>query len=146
MLNVASSIRDDGQAVVALGGDLNLADTPGVASGLIAAASACGPSVIVDLEALESVGYSGLAVLLRVRKRTRQSGGDLFLAAPQQVVRRILEASGLIDVFSVYASVDEAAGSTRQASPRVPGRRSGSVPPQFPDAATGYRDTAPPIR
>jgi anti-sigma B factor antagonist len=122
VLNVDLSIRDfDGQAVVALRGELSLADTPGVASHLIAAVAACGPSVIVDLAGLERISYSGLSVLLRIRKWTRRSGGDLPLAAPQQPVRRILEATGLIDVFSVYPSVKEAAGSARrQAQARPP--------------------------
>ena len=116
MLNVELSIGDfDGQAVVALRGESNLADTPSVASHLIAAVAACGPSVIVDLAGLEGIGYSGLSVLLRIRKWARQSGGDLPLAAPQQAVRQILEATGLIDVFAVYPSVAEAADSLRQA-------------------------------
>jgi len=115
MLNVELSIGDfDGQAVVALRGESNLADTPSVASHLIAAVAACGPSVIVDLAGLEGIGYSGLSVLLRVRKWARQSGGDLPLAAPQQPVRQMLEATGLIDVFAVYSSVEEAANSLRQ--------------------------------
>lgn len=116
MLNVDLSIGDfDGQAVVALRGESNLANTPGVASHLIAAVAACGPSVIVDLAGLEGIDYSGLSVLLRIRKWTRQSGGDLPLAAPQQPVRQVLEATGLIDVFSVHPSVEEAANSLRQA-------------------------------
>jgi anti-anti-sigma factor len=116
MLSVELSIGDfDGQAVVALRGESNLADTPSVASHLIAAVAACGPSVIVDLAGLECIGYGGLSVLLRIRKWTRQSGGDLPLAAPRQPVRQILEATGLIDVFSVYPSVEEAANSLRQA-------------------------------
>jgi anti-sigma B factor antagonist len=115
MLNVDLIVRDvDGQAVVALRGQLSLADTPGVASHLIAAVAAYGPSVIVDLAGLDGIGYSGLSVLLRVRKWTRRSGGDLPLAAPRQPVRQILEATGLIDVFSVYPSVEEAANSSRQ--------------------------------
>jgi anti-sigma B factor antagonist len=122
VLDVDLTIRDfDSQAVVALRGELNLADIPSVASHLIAAVVACGPSVIVDLAGLEGIGYSGLSVLLRIRKWTRQSGGDLPLAAPQQPVRRILEATGLIDVFSVYPSVEKAADSTRrQAQARSP--------------------------
>ena len=109
----------DGQAVVALRGDSSLADIPAVASHLVAAVAARGPSVIVDLAGLESIGYSGLSVLLRVRKWSRQSGGDLPLAAPQQAVRQILVATGLIDVFSVYPSVEEAASSLRQAQAQV---------------------------
>lgn len=126
MFNVDLSIRDfDGQAVVALRGELSRADTPGVASHLIAAMAACGPSVIVDLAGLEGIGYSGLSMLLRVRKWVRRSGGDLPLAAPQQPVRQILEATGLMSVFSVYPSVEQAANSTRQAqawSPAAPQR------------------------
>jgi anti-anti-sigma factor len=152
MLSVDLSIGDvDGQAVVALRGESNLADTPSVASHLIAAVAACGPSVIVDLAGLEGIGYSGLAVLLRMRKWTRQSGGDLPLAAPQQPVRQILEATGLIDVFSVYSSVEEAANSLRQAqawSPAAPRRlraalvtRSAGWPP--PGRAARPRCPAP---
>jgi anti-sigma B factor antagonist len=115
--NADLSIPDlDGQAVVALRGELGLADAPSVASHLIAAVAACGPRVIVDLADLDGIGYSGLSVLLRVQKWTRRSGGDLSLAAPQQPVRRILEISGLIDVFSVYSSVEEAASRTRPAA------------------------------
>src|SRR5579863_1590652 len=119
MLSVEISIGDiDGQAVVALRGELNLAETPSVASHLIAAVAACGPSVIVDLTGLEGIGYCALSVLLRIRRWSRNSGGDLRLAAPQPPVRRILEATGLIDVFAVYRSVEEAANSARQAQPR----------------------------
>ena len=121
MFSVDLSIRDgDGLAVVALRGELDPADAASVASHLITAVAVCGPLVIVDLTGLEGIGYSGLAVLLRVRKWTRRNAGDLPLAAPQPPVRRILEATGLIDVFSVYRSVEEAAGSARQVRPRAP--------------------------
>jgi anti-sigma B factor antagonist len=126
VLNVDISIRDfDGQAVVTLHGQLGLADTPGVASGLIMAVAASGPFVIIDLAGLDGIGYSGLSVLLRLRKWTRRSGGDLPLAAPRETVRHILAATGLIDVFSVYPSVEEAAKSmrrTRAWSPAAPPR------------------------
>jgi anti-sigma B factor antagonist len=121
MFNVDLAIRDgDGLGVVSLRGELNLADAPAVASHLITAVAVCGPSVIVDLAGLEGIGYSGLAVLLRVRKWTRRNAGDLPLAAPQPPVRRMLEATGLIDVFSVYRSVEEAASSARAGRPRSP--------------------------
>jgi len=139
-------IRDfDGHAVVALRGELSLADTPGVASHLIAAVAACGPSVIVDLAGLEGISYSGLSVLLRIRKWTRRSGGDLPLAAPQQPVRRILEATGLIDVFSVIPAWKRprAAQDDRPRRGRRR-RRSSSVPPWLPGRAAGGRYAALP--
>ncbi len=137
MRDVDLSIRDgDGLVVVALRGELDLADAPGVASHLITAVAVGGPSVIVDLADLEGIGYSGLMVLLRVRKWTRRNGGELFLAAPRQPVRRMLKATGLIDVFSVYRSVEEAAsGASKEqatAAPRrLPVSRCGGGPPVF---------------
>lgn len=116
------SIRDfDGQAVVALHGQLSLADTPVVASRLITAVAVFGPSVIVDLTGLGGIGYSGLSMLLRVRKWSRRSGGDLSLAVPQGPVRHVLEATGLTSVFPVYPNVDEAAKGIRQDRAWSPG-------------------------
>jgi anti-anti-sigma regulatory factor len=49
-----------------------------------------------------------VAALVRGRNLARQAGGDLLLAAPRGPVRRILALTGLIGVFSVRASVEEA--------------------------------------
>lgn len=54
----------------------------------------------------------GIAALVRGRKQARHAEGDLLLAAPQQQVLRPLALTRLIDVFSIHASVDEAAEST----------------------------------
>jgi anti-anti-sigma regulatory factor len=43
-----------------------------------------------------------------VLKWTRERGGDMSLAAPQPRVRRVLSVTGLIDVFSVHPSVEQA--------------------------------------
>jgi len=65
--------------------------------------------IIVDLTGLEFIDSSGLAALARVREQARHAGGDLLLAAPQQQVLRLLTLTRLTDVFSIHASVDEAA-------------------------------------
>ena len=117
MFNAELSVDSlGGHAVVALYGELDLADAPGLASHLITAMAACGPSIIVDLAGLAFIDSCGLGVLVRVLKWTRESGGDMVLAAPQQV-RRVLSVTGLIDAFSVYPSVEQAASGTRQAQP-----------------------------
>jgi anti-sigma B factor antagonist len=61
----------------------------------------------VDLAGLEFVDCHGLGVLVRVLKWTRESGGHMSLAAPQRQVRWVLEITGLIDVFSVYPSMNK---------------------------------------
>ena len=119
MFNVALSVGDfDGYAGVALCGELDLFDTSDVTSHLVATVTAYGPSVIVDLAGLTFIDSGGLGALVRVLRWTRESGGDLSLAAPQPQARRVLEITGLIDVFSVYPSVEQAVSSAILARPR----------------------------
>jgi len=118
MFNVELSIGGHGgQTVVALCGELDLADAPAVASRLIAAVAAGGPSIIVNLAGLEFMDCCGLGVLIRVLKWTREGGGELYLTTPQQCVRTVLSAAGLIGVFSIYPSVEQAVIAARRAQP-----------------------------
>lgn len=99
----------DGRAVVALRGELDLADAAAVADALAAVATR-EPRIIVDLEGLEFIDCSGVAALARGRRQARQAGGDLVLAAPQQIVMRVLAIARLTDAFCVYATVEEVPG------------------------------------
>jgi len=103
----------DGRAVVALRGELDLADAAAVAAALTAVA-AREPQIIVDLAGLEFIDSSGVAALARGRRQAWQAGGDLVLAAPQRKVLRVLAITRLNDAFCVYATVDEAAGAAGQ--------------------------------
>ena len=110
MVSVELNTREgDGQIVVVLRGELDVADAAKVA-GSLAVVAASGRTVIVDLEGLEFIDSSGLAALVRARQHARAAGSDLLLAAPQRQVLRILAITRLIDVFAVHACVDEAAG------------------------------------
>jgi anti-sigma B factor antagonist len=118
MFNLELSVSGDGgYAVVALCGELDLADAPVVASHLIAAVAAFGPSVIVDLAGLDFIDCCGLGVLVRVQKWTREVGGDMYLSGPRPRVRRVMETAGLTGVFSVYPSVEQAVTGARLARP-----------------------------
>ncbi len=136
MFSAELSARDHGgHAVVALRGELSLEDAPDIASRLLATVAACGPSIIVDLADLESICDSGLGVLVRVSKWIRACGGGVALAAPQQQVRTLLDVTGLIDVFPVYPTVDQA---VRGAS-RAPGSALALAAPP----AAGFAGPAP---
>jgi len=100
----------DGHVVVTLCGVLDVLDAVSVAAAL-AAVAAQQPEIIVDLAGVDFMDSSGVAALVRGRKHARHAGGDLLLAAPQQQVLRVLAITRLIDVFSVHASVDDAAAS-----------------------------------
>ena len=98
----------DGQAVVALRGDLDVMEAASLAAALVAVAARA-PRIIADLAALDFIDSSGAAALVLARREARQAGGDLLLAAPREQVLRFLNASGLIDVFPVLASAEQAA-------------------------------------
>jgi anti-sigma B factor antagonist len=96
-----------GHVVVALDGQLDVGDAESVMA-VLAAVVARDPRIIVDLAALEFIDCCALGGLGRVRAQARQAGGDLMLAAPRGPVWCILALTGLIDVFSVHASVEDA--------------------------------------
>lgn len=99
-----------GRAVVALSGELDLADADSVAFALATIAGRA-PSIIVDLAGLEFIDARGVMALARGRTRARKAGGDLVLAAPRRKVMRVLAAVRRIDPFTIYATADEAARS-----------------------------------
>ena len=99
-----------GHVVVALRGELDLVDAAAVAAALKAVA-AREPRIIVDLSGLEFIDASGVAALSRVRRHARDAGGDVLLAAPQRMVRRVLSIIWEGDGLAVHASVAEAAAS-----------------------------------
>jgi anti-sigma B factor antagonist len=108
--------------VVALRGELDLMDAAAVAAalGVIAARE---PRIIVDLAGLQFIDASGIAALSRGRRHARNAGGDLLLAAPQRLVRRVLAIIWEVDGCAVHASVAAAAasaGASLQAIAQIP--------------------------
>jgi anti-sigma B factor antagonist len=96
--------------VVALRGELDLVDAAAVAA-VLGAMAARKPRIIVDLAGLEFIDASGVEALTRARGHARNAGGDLLLAAPQRMVRRILAIIWEVDGSDVHASVAAAAAS-----------------------------------
>ncbi|MGP7999763.1 MAG: STAS domain-containing protein [Streptosporangiaceae bacterium] len=115
-----------GQAVVALRGELDMADAASVAAALTEIVARW-PQIIVDLAGLEFIDSSGVAALARARKHARHAGGEVVLAAAQPQVIRLLTLVRLIDAFPIHSSVDEAAcrdkSSQQVASSRGPNHR-----------------------
>ena len=113
MVSVDLNVREcDGHVVVALRGELDIADAVSVAAAL-AAVAARKRATIVDLAGLEFIDSSGVAALARGRQLARHAGGDLLLAAPRKQVLRVLTLTRLIDAFPLHASVDEAVAAAR---------------------------------
>lgn len=112
----------DGQVVVALHGELDITGTAG-AEAVITVLVARGQCLVIDMSSLDFMDCCSLGALKRVRARVRHGGGDLVLAAPQPLVRRLLALTGADDVFWVEASVDAAVAGIARRRERYSWRR-----------------------
>lgn len=71
--------------------------------------AAHGPGTfVVDLTRTQFCDTSGLHALVGARKRAQAEGGDMLLVAPSAGVLRIFAITGLDQVFSSFASLEEA--------------------------------------
>ncbi len=57
--------------------------------------------VTLDLSELAFIDSTGLSVLITALKRLRQEGGELVLRSPTPGTRKVLEITGLTEVFSI---------------------------------------------
>ena len=105
-LHVASSGQKD-LAVVTVTGDLDLVTAPQLTDEAMALVDGGANHVVIDVSGLDFCDSSGLSAFARIANRI-QPGGRLALVGPQPIVRRVLEVSGLIEVFLVVDSVDAA--------------------------------------
>ncbi len=64
--------------------------------------------IVVDLEGVEFLDSTGLGVLVSGLKRFRSGGGDVLLVATQPRVLKVLEITGLTQVFEIHESVESA--------------------------------------
>ena len=64
--------------------------------------------LVVDLGEVEFFGSPGLAVLVQARVRAQQQRTEIVLVCPGPRVRRVLELTGLLELFTLTTSADEA--------------------------------------
>jgi len=64
--------------------------------------------VIVDLGAMSYVSSAGLRCFILLAKHARAKQKSLALVALQDEVAEIFEISGLLELFEVYGTVDDA--------------------------------------
>lgn len=91
----------DAAAVVRLSGELDLATAPGLAEQLLGLSSQGVRTVTVDLAELDFIDSTGLSVLVVALKHLRDQGGDLTLQSPKPGALKVLEITGLTEIFAV---------------------------------------------
>ena len=97
----------NGHVVVALRGEL---DITGAADAEAAITDQVDRDryLVIDMSALDFMDCGSLRALRRVQALAQRGGGDVVLAAPRPLVRRLLALTGNDEVFWVQASVDAA--------------------------------------
>ena len=98
----------DGWAVLAVGGEVDVATAPRLREKLIELVNDGQHRIVVDLTDVEFLDSTGLGVLVGALKRVRTHDGDLALVCTESRVLKVFEITGLTKVFAMYGSVDEA--------------------------------------
>lgn len=91
--------RGAGRPTFALSGELDLLTAPQLSGRFLQAIDRSAGDVVLDVRYLEFCDSSGLAALVRLAQHLET--GTLTIAGPRPIVRRLLEVSGMIDVFVV---------------------------------------------
>jgi anti-sigma B factor antagonist len=106
-----------GAPCVALAGELDVADVAEVEQVLDAAIADSSGAFLVDLVELDFLDSSGIRVLLRARALLGREDRVLALVGPTGPVRRALDLTGVSDLFTIYATRDDAVRALVPAEP-----------------------------
>jgi len=92
---------DNSRCEVRLLGELDMSTAPHLRDELVRVSTEGAQLVTVDLADLTFIDSTGLSVLINALKRLRQQGGDMALRSPTPSTRRVLEITGLTEVFAI---------------------------------------------
>lgn len=101
---------DDGAAVVAVAGEIDLYNVGALREKLAALHAAGHHLVALDLTAMTFCDSSGLGVLVGAVKRAKAGGGGVSLFGAPEHFLRVLRITGLTRVMPPFAQRDEALG------------------------------------
>lgn len=93
-------------------GELDTLTAPLLQSRLLAQQAEV-PNVVLDLSDVTFLGSAGLAVLVGAKDDADNRGCRLLLVPGSRIVKRALEATGLLHLFTVADGVPEALAAAR---------------------------------
>lgn len=64
--------------------------------------------IVLNLKAVDYLSSAGLRALVKALKEAQQSGGDLHLAAVSEPIEVVLRTVGMLQMFKMYSSEQEA--------------------------------------
>ncbi|MDX1962344.1 MAG: STAS domain-containing protein [Pirellulales bacterium] len=72
------------------------------------------PKLVLQLQGIALIDSAGLELLVDTQRRCAQRGGCLQLAMPNHLCRDILVATGLVNQFVLFDTLNAAVGSFAQ--------------------------------
>jgi anti-sigma B factor antagonist len=107
------TIRDEGDTkIVMLQGKLDTNSTPNAESEINSLLDGGVNKLLINFEQLSYISSSGLRLLLATAKRLQSSGGDLRVCSLNEMATEVFELSGFTAIINVFASEQEALGSS----------------------------------
>ena len=114
-----SVLYDDGVALIALAGELDLTVGPLLDAAVTHVLDDGLRSVLLDLDALRFCDSTGLGALLRTSRRVREAGGACVVAAARGPVQRLLDLTSMEQTMRLSPEVQPALVRLRQRSPET---------------------------
>jgi anti-sigma B factor antagonist len=107
------TVRDEGDVkVVVLQGKLDTNTTPATEGEINALLDAGASKLLINFEQLSYISSTGLRLLLATAKRLKGSGGDLKVCSLNEMATEVFEISGFSSILNVFASEQDALGSS----------------------------------
>jgi anti-sigma B factor antagonist len=98
----------DGAIVLTLTGDIDARAAPIVRDSLVEAIETTGGLIVLDLVNVLYLDSMGLGMLVGALKRANEHDAHLRFVITSSQVLKVLNITGLIRIFDIYPSVDEA--------------------------------------
>lgn len=102
------------QIVIEVGGEVDMLTSPQLRAIVLEQFEpAAGTELVVlDVDGVTFLGTSGLAVLIEVREAAHAAGVELRLVCTARRVLRPLTIAGLVPLFDIHPTLDEALAAT----------------------------------
>jgi anti-sigma B factor antagonist len=101
-----------GQVVIKVGGEVDMLTSPQLRFAVLDQFEPDSGVELVVLDGVTFLGTSGLAVLIEVREAAHTAGVELRLACTARRVLRPLTIAGLIPLFDIHDTVEQALAAT----------------------------------
>ena len=99
-----------GMQVFELSGSLDIATSPTVRASLLEASERGDHRLIVDLTDVDFLDSTGLGALIGAQRRAKEFDGEVRLVVKEGQIVRLLRITGLLKIFGVYPTLDDAVG------------------------------------